>query len=392
MQKTYEFGKRILEKLHAAGYEAFFVGGFVRDSLLNLTTKDIDITTNATPLEVKDLFNKVISTGEKYGTVTVLINQIPFEVTTYRSEQAYHDHRRPSRIQFAKTLKEDVSRRDFTINQLIMDVDGDIIDYHDGLTDLKNHLIRTINDPFERFKEDALRIMRAFRFSAKLGFEIEKNTLNAIEASRDLLKEIAIERIQDELLKLFDEPHKNHALKAMQETKVTETLFEYPHAFNLLTKDIPYDHVIALSVLLIEGEDLESKFRLSKKLLHTCKQLARIHRISKEEGFTKVLLFTEGIDAILKANALNRLYGFYSDEASLIEIYNALPIKAVCDLAFKGEHIIKHFELKNRSHIGFIIDELILSVINHHVPNNYDALKKEAEIIKNRLEKSDYYE
>ncbi|MFW5864623.1 MAG: CCA tRNA nucleotidyltransferase, partial [Candidatus Izemoplasmataceae bacterium] len=218
MQKTLQNGKRILKKLHASGYEAFFVGGFVRDSLLNLPTKDIDITTNATPLEVKDLFNKVISTGEKYGTVTVVIDNTPFEVTTYRSEQAYHDYRRPSGIQFAKTLKEDVSRRDFTINQLIMDVDGDIIDYFDGLNDLKNGIIKTINDPYERFKEDALRMMRAFRFVAKLGFKIEENTLKAITSSRDLLKEIAIERIQDELIKLFDEPYKQHAISAMQET------------------------------------------------------------------------------------------------------------------------------------------------------------------------------
>lgn len=392
MQKKDELGKRILEKLHAAGYEAFFVGGFVRDSLLDLPTKDIDITTNATPLEVKDLFNKVISTGEKYGTVTVLYKDIPFEVTTYRSEQHYHDHRRPSRVQFAKTLKEDVSRRDFTINQLIMDIDGDIIDYHDGLTDLKNHVIRTINDPLERFKEDALRIMRAFRFAAKLGFNIEENTLEAIKESRELLKEIAIERIQDELIKLFDEPHKKAALKAMEKTKVTNVLFKESSSIERLITDNPYDHEIALSVLMIEGENIESLFKLSKKLIQTCKQLARIHHISTEEGFTKALLFTEGKEAILKANNLNKLYGFYEDPETLKTTYDALPIKAVCDLAFRGEHIIKQFDIKNRSHIGFIIDELILRVINNHVSNDYETLKKEAQTIKNRLEKSDYYE
>jgi tRNA nucleotidyltransferase (CCA-adding enzyme) len=392
MQKNLQNGKKILKKLHDAGYEAFFVGGFVRDSLLNLPTKDIDITTNATPLEVKDLFNKVISTGEKYGTVSVMIDHTAFEVTTYRSEQSYHDHRRPSRIDFAKTLKEDVSRRDFTINQLIMDIDGDIIDYHQGLTDLNHKIIRTINDPNDRFKEDALRIMRAFRFAAKLGFTIEEETLKAIEKNRGLLNEIAIERIQDELIKLFDEPYKVNAIKAMQSSQVLKTLFQSYEAFDILTQPIPYDHTIALAVLTIEGEPIETRFKLSKKLVQTCKQLARIHTISKETGFTNQLLFTEGLEASLKANQLNRLYGFYEDDEQLKKAYEALPIKAVCELAFKGEHIIKTFDLKNRSHIGFIIDALILKVINHEVANEFNALKEAAYEIKNELEKSDYYE
>ncbi|MFW5865382.1 MAG: hypothetical protein ACOCUE_04880, partial [Candidatus Izemoplasmataceae bacterium] len=171
-----------------------------------------------------------------------------------------------------------------------------------------------------------------------------------------------------------------------------ETLFSVPKAFEVLNQAIDYDHLIALSVLMIEGEDIETRFKLSKKLISSCKQLARIHLISKEEGFTNRLLFNEGIEAIKKANQLNKLYGIEHDEDALVKAYNDLPIKEVCELAFKGEHIIKTFDLKNRSHIGFIIDELILSILNHQVKNTYEALKKEAEIIKNRLEKSDYYE
>ncbi|MFH5881976.1 CCA tRNA nucleotidyltransferase [Liberiplasma polymorphum] len=390
MRKHLLIGKQLLRKLHAAGYEAFFVGGFVRDTLLKLETKDIDITTNALPMEVKEVFNKVISTGEKYGTVTVIIEGVPFEVTTYRTEQNYSDYRRPDDVKYAKTLKEDLSRRDFTINQLVMDDEEDIMDYHNGLEDLNNHIIRTINDPNERFKEDALRMLRAFRFSAKLDFDIEEKTLNAIQENGELIKHIAIERIQDELMNLFSQPFKQKALKAMIKTGIHHYLFRAPLAIEFLASiDEPYDTQDAFVVLYLEGEPLEKSFKLSKKMLHDIKQVARIHALTIEDHFTPEILFTEKISACLSADKINIFYEKPSEKELIISIDKNLPIKEVCELAYKGEHIIKDMELSNRKHIGFIIDHLILEVIYQRVPNTYEALKEKAFQIKKQLEKSD---
>src|SRR5690554_5683313 len=148
MEKTFEKGVQIIKKLKSEGYEAYFVGGYVRDTLLKRQTKDIDITTNASVDVLKTLFKRVKLTGEKYGTVTVIIDKHPFEVTTYRSESNYQDKRHPEEVTFNVSLEEDLSRRDFTINQLIMDEHGMIHDHYHGLNDLEAKCIRTINDPY----------------------------------------------------------------------------------------------------------------------------------------------------------------------------------------------------------------------------------------------------
>ncbi len=227
MDKTFQYGKEIIRTLKHAGYEAYFVGGYVRDQKLNIPTSDIDITTSATIEEIKPLFKKVILTGEKYGTVTVLYNNHPYEITTYRKDGLYKDLRHPEEVTFTKTLKEDLSRRDFTINQLVMDENEHVFDHFEGLEDLNNKLIRTINNPMERFNEDALRLLRAFRFIAKLDFTLEEKTAEAISACAPLIQKIAIERIQSELDILLKYPYKEKAFKAMLKTNFST------HFFNL---------------------------------------------------------------------------------------------------------------------------------------------------------------
>ena len=179
--KYINIGKEVLKTLKENGYEAYFVGGFVRDRLLGLYSDDIDITTNALPDEVETCFKNVKQTGKKYGTVTVLIDSFKYEVTTFRFDGEYADGRRPDKVEFSKKLEDDLERRDFTINALVMDEDEVVRDLHDGKFDIENKIIRTINDPGKRFKEDALRMMRAIRFVSKLGFDIEDETLKAIE-------------------------------------------------------------------------------------------------------------------------------------------------------------------------------------------------------------------
>lgn len=193
--------QNILDMLENAGYEAYIVGGCVRDSIMGFTPHDFDVTTSALPKETKKVFKdmRVIETGIKHGTVTVLSDGIPVEITTYRVDGEYHDSRRPESVSFTRSLKEDIARRDFTMNGIAYSPKRGWFDEFGGAEDIKRGIIRCIGDPERRFHEDALRILRGLRFSASLGFEIESNTAKAMLDSRELLTNISAERIFSEL-------------------------------------------------------------------------------------------------------------------------------------------------------------------------------------------------
>ena len=198
---------RIIGTLTFAGYEAYAVGGCVRDALLGREPSDWDITTSASPREVKRLFPRTVDTGIRHGTVTVMMGKESFEVTTYRVDGVYEDGRHPSEVHFTKSLLEDLKRRDFTINAMAYNEETGLVDEFDGIGDLKRGLIRCVGDAGERFTEDALRMMRAVRFSAQLGFELEEDTRRAIRELCRNLEKVSAERIQAELVKLLVSPH-----------------------------------------------------------------------------------------------------------------------------------------------------------------------------------------
>lgn len=197
--------KTALEMLKEGGFEAFLIGGSVRDYLMGLPIGDIDVTTNATPYEVEDVFKdyNVIETGIKHGTVTVILEGEPVEITTYRSEGEYSDNRHPDSVEFSRSLRDDVIRRDFTVNGVAYSFENGFCDLVGGIEDINNGIIRCIGDAETRFREDALRIMRALRFSSVLGFTIEENTKIAIRKCKELLKNISAERIREETVKLI---------------------------------------------------------------------------------------------------------------------------------------------------------------------------------------------
>ena len=210
--------QRVLDLLNKQGYEAYIVGGCVRDSLLNINPTDWDVTTSARPEEMQRVFQqfRVIETGIKHGTLTVLIDDMSVEVTTYRMDGIYSDNRHPDEVSFTRSLREDLCRRDFTINALAYHPLYGIVDYFSGQTDVITRTIRCVGDPDTRFWEDALRIMRAIRFSSVLGFTIESQTASSLRRNRNLLTRIAVERIATELIKL------------LCGTDVTRILMEYP--------------------------------------------------------------------------------------------------------------------------------------------------------------------
>ena len=194
----------VLEKLNEAGFEVYFVGGCVRDAMMGSTGGDADVTTNALPYQIKEVFDgwRTVDTGIQHGTVTVLADGIPVEVTTYRNDGSYSDSRHPDQVEFLNDIEGDLARRDFTVNAMACDLEGNIIDPFGGAEDLKKKILRAVGEADRRFQEDALRIMRGLRFASVLDFEIEKETANAMMDSRHLLKEISAERIFVELKKL----------------------------------------------------------------------------------------------------------------------------------------------------------------------------------------------
>lgn len=203
----------IIETIEQAGFEAYAVGGCVRDSILGRTPDDWDITTSAKPEDIKRIFKHTVDTGIQHGTVTVLIKKECYEVTTYRIDGEYEDNRHPKEVCFTSLLSEDLRRRDFTINAMAYNEASGLVDLFGGQQDLEKGIIRCVGNPLERFGEDALRIMRAVRFSAQLGYQIEENTEAAIKELAHTLHHISVERIQVELVKLLISKHPEYVLR-----------------------------------------------------------------------------------------------------------------------------------------------------------------------------------
>lgn len=215
--------KFIIDTIMEAGYEAYAVGGCIRDFILGRTPDDWDITTSAKPDQVKALFPRTIDTGIQHGTVTVMLDKEGFEVTTYRIDGEYEDGRHPKEVTFTANLVEDLKRRDFTINAMAYNDQAGLVDVFEGMRDIEKKVIRCVGDPMQRFTEDALRLMRAVRFSAQLGYEIEEKTLDAMRELSPNLVHISAERIQSELIKLVVSPHPEK-LRIAYETGITKII------------------------------------------------------------------------------------------------------------------------------------------------------------------------
>ena len=276
---------RILSTLNEAGFEAYVVGGCVRDALLDREPGDWDITTSASPGEVKSLFRRTVDTGIQHGTVTILIGKESYEVTTYRLDGVYEDGRHPKEVTFTRSLAEDLKRRDFTINAMAYHPEEGLVDLFGGMEDLAARKIRAVGVPHDRFHEDALRILRAVRFSAQLNFEIEEETWQAIRDFAPRLQLISHERIRVELDKLLRSDHPEKFL-TLYETGITEILFpefdrmmEMPqnnpyHCYNVgihtieVLKAIPAEGILRWTALLHDVGKLSTRTTDEKGIDH----------------------------------------------------------------------------------------------------------------------------
>ena len=379
MDKNYLKGQNIIMKLLEHNFQAYFVGGFVRDKLLGIEINDIDITTNALPSDVQNIFEKTRATGAKYGTVTVFQGAEQYELTTFRADIDYIDHRKPERVVFSNDLIEDLKRRDFTINALAMDLNEKIVDMFSGKKDLELKLIRAIGDPDIRFKEDALRILRAFRFVSKLGFDIETKTYESIVRNIELIAEISNERILAEIKKTFSYPHKEKALKLMLDANICKVFPYLEEGMNLLSKhseyELSYLEFFAMCFYLAKI-DIPKMWRFSNKEKATIKKVVELVTVTENDQFNVMIIYRIGKDLPLMANNISRLVNHSNDQKDLInQIYDDLPIYKTCDLEFKGQDILELSTLNNAEIIGEIIDDIIYQVISGQIKNDYKEIK-----------------
>ncbi|WP_155285843.1 CCA tRNA nucleotidyltransferase [Lacticaseibacillus zhaodongensis] len=341
----------ILQRIEAAGFEAYFVGGCVRDALLNLPIHDVDIATSAYPEEVKRIFKRTVDTGIQHGTVMVLDHGAGYEVTTFRTESTYQDFRRPDEVTFVRSLKEDQQRRDFTVNALAARHDGTIIDNYGGLADLDAHLLRAVGDPQARFHEDALRMMRGVRFESQLGFSLEQKTATALAANAPLLKHIAVERIAAEFSRLLLGINRTAGLTSFINAKLYEYCPELSGQGAALERlaQLPRTqlHDVAVGWLLLAYE-LQTA---AAPLLRAWKQPKALMKSVQvaQDILPKILsgqasamdLYTAGATDLTVAVTAAQLLQPNVDPATYQQRYAALPMHAAGELAVNGGDLIK---------------------------------------------------
>lgn len=378
----------ILEKIQAAGFEAYFVGGSVRDTILNLPIHDVDIATSAYPAEIKELFAKTVDTGIEHGTVMVIDHGIGYEITTFRTESTYQDFRRPDKVEFVRSLKEDLKRRDLTINALALRPDGEVIDLFNGLADLESKTIRAVGQARERFHEDALRMMRTVRFASQLDFEIEAQTLAAIKENAALLAKIALERINVEWVKLMLGKNPKAGLADFMATG----LFAYCPQFKehqaqlnslLAIENLHLDNEAEVWTLLAacfdyhpeQGGQLVHAWKGSNELKAQVTKALRALEAMKAGDLSPKLQYLTGSEMLAVACRVARLLGLadYSSMAVLLA-YEGLPIHSRAELAVNGKDLITLLNLKPGPILGQLLDQIEEAVLNRQVKNDKLAL------------------
>lgn len=389
---------QIIKTLNQNGYEAYIVGGCVRDFLLGYEPKDWDITTSALPLEVKNLFRHTYDTGIKHGTITILLNNKSFEVTTYRIEGDYKDFRHPENVIFTDKINNDLSRRDFTMNSIAYHEKNGFVDPFCGRYDIEKKIIRGVGNADKRFKEDALRMMRAVRFSAQLNFKIEQNTFNAILKNSNLIKNISIERIREEFIKLIisNNPEKIIILKysgLLQYflPEVSDILKDKYYSICCFLKNSNKDISLCFAFLLYFVDESKHKnimsrmkfdnktiketviiLKYSKYTINTCPyEIRKLISVLGINLFEKLInlkniiaLSYENLNCIKK---LNNIYSIYLD---IIKNNDCLSIK---NLAVNG-NTLKDIGIKDGKKIGAVLNYLFENVLKNPENNKENIL------------------
>lgn len=359
---------KVLKKIESFGFKAYIVGGFVRDYLLKIESNDIDITTSASIDDLKAIFGAIILKGEKYDGVIVKEDEYSFEITRFRQDISYTDHRHPQIIS-AKTLEEDLIRRDFTINAMCLDSNMNLIDLYNGSLDLKNKIIRTIGNACIRFNEDVLRILRAFYFSSKLNFDISEDTLFGINENSKYLDFLSGERIKEELTKLLNQKYFLKGLSYFLNTKAIEYIPELKESLRLIYKsntNFSFNEVLILSKYL--GNQI-SKYNLKKEEKKYIENTVKLID-TKIDNF---VLFNSSIEELITSNKIKKILN--KDYVNDIELSkNNLIIHNIKELNINASDIIEYVE-KNK--IAETLNFLTKLVLDKKVDNKKEVLIEE---------------
>ena len=389
--------KYIINTLEKNGYEAYAVGGCVRDAIIGKEPNDWDITTNATPMQVKKLFKHTIDTGIQHGTVTIMIDKVGYEVTTYRIDGKYADGRHPDKVEFTVSLKEDLKRRDFTINAMAYNDTKGIIDLFGGIEDLKEGIVKCVGNPYNRFDEDALRILRAFRFAAVLNFEVEEKTKKAAGDLAENLNKISKERIRTELDKLIMSDTPEKLMEARKCGLLKYILSEVEDDINIeLVKAMPKNNYMKWAALLYHREEEEvskilKKLKFDNKTVNICKRIVGYSKdfrnIYKEN--VRVAAHEVGVDIFDKFLEFSKVCinlqdwkgGEYPDNSDYINNIEHLYKKVIDDgdclslkeLAVKGGDLME-IGVPKGAMLGEILNILLYKVLDNPKYNNREKL------------------
>lgn len=381
----------LLKKLEDSGYEAYFVGGSVRDYLLNKQISDVDIATSATPEEVKRIFPRTVDVGIEHGTVLVLHHQKSYEITTFRTDGEYQDYRRPTEVAFIRNLEEDLKRRDFTMNAIAMDRKGKVSDPFNGQEDIKDQVIKTVGFAVDRFREDALRIMRAVRFVSQLGFQVDRETQSALSTLGPLLEKIAVERKRAEFEKLLMGSHWHKAVTILLEAGLNDFLPGLDKRKQQLEKLLTFDSdplrlterwsllIFCLELTDSQIEAFLRNWRLPVKEIKDIKHIMFFLQKRLEMDWSVYDLYMAGREAVQSVENLYFVINGIKQEESVhkwIAVYDSLPIKQRSDLAVTGT------DLKDWLHRnpGPWLKETILkiehAILNGQIKNDKSTIKE----------------
>ena len=378
----------VMQQLVDAGYEAYFVGGSVRDMLLHKPISDVDIATSATPQEVKEIFPHTVDVGIEHGTVMVIHHKEGYEVTTFRTEEGYEDFRHPDKVTFVRSLEEDLKRRDFTINALAIGIDDQLMDFFDGIGDLERQCIRCVGDAKERFNEDALRMFRAVRFVGQLGFQVEEETKHAISLLKMNLSKVAVERMKVEFEKMIQSPYRKAALQLFVETGLYQAcpLFDGKGEILLKLAEFPLKEMSVLQAWILFVDELNLSDKEVTHLLKSWKSSNeqirdvlvgyRTYHARKNDEWNFFLAYDCSYEVAHEVEQLLIAQGKSTSMEGLEATYQSLPIRSMNDIQLNGHDIIRILKLDKKGPIiGQVLKTVEKMILEQSIQNDAEILE-----------------
>ena len=351
---------KLLNQFEENGYKAYIVGGFVRDYVLGINSKDVDIATSATPKEIMEMFPNSVLPKEEYGSVTLYLKNERYEITTFRKEIKYINNRKPIEIEYIGSLLEDLKRRDFRMNTLCIDKSGNVLDYFDGKKDIENKLINTVGNSNYKFSQDSLRILRAIRFATSLNFKLSDEVRSAIIENKHLLKSLSYSRKKQELDKIFLSNNAEYGVKLLIELELDKELEIYN-----LDKIILCNDIISIWASLDLSDKYKQEFSSSEKAI-----IKDVKEVLKT-GINNYSLYRYG----LYANQIaSNILGI--DKSSVVGIYEKLPIKSRKDIDIDSGDIERILNRKPGPYFKEIYENITIEIINNRLENNKEKIEE----------------